>query len=82
MTYAMPEIDTKAYGGVKIDLSKSMPYETWAYSKVVMDDRPFMKNLALYALGGGYVPPSQVISLAINFDKSGIVQSYSMVETQ
>ncbi len=76
MTNSMPQIA----GGP--DLSNAMPYEIWSYSKVVMDNRPSLQGFAVYALSGAMLTPTQTTSLAINFDKSGVVQNYSMVETK
>ncbi len=65
MNNSMP---SQVVGGV--DISKSMPYEIWTYVKIVEDAKS----------GLGYALP-QTTSLAVNFDREGIVQNYSMVET-
>ena len=47
-----------------------MPYEIWSYAKITEDA----------ASGLGFAP-MKTMTLAINFDRAGIVQNYSTVET-
>lgn len=74
--YQMPMVDMTKYGGTKIDMSEAMPYETWSYVNIT-EGITKEKGQTFPLFGTMY---RKIGSLAISFDKKGIVKSYAFTE--
>jgi outer membrane protein assembly factor BamE (lipoprotein component of BamABCDE complex) len=76
--YQMPKIDMSQYKAPDIDISNTMPYETWTYINI-KEGIEKEKGRIFPLFGNIYRKTS---TLAISFDKNGIVQSYTFTEVQ